>query len=62
MKVKTTEYNRVMAERIGLKEHTCTVCGKTFECRPEHIYKKKKPSGYEYYCTLTCLRKAEKAG
>ena len=47
---------------IGLHEHKCYVCGKVFECRVDYVYKKhtNKAKGTEYYCSYSCMRKAEK--
>jgi len=57
-----TEQDRKNLKTIGLHEHVCYTCGKTFECRSEYAYKKytSRTQGTEYYCSYTCMRKAEK--
>lgn len=50
------------SEALGLHEHTCHTCGKNFECRTDYAYKKytTRSRGTEYYCSYTCMRKAER--
>lgn len=60
--MQLTEQDHKNLKTIGLREHVCFVCGKTFECRGEYAYKKytSRTQGTEYYCSYTCMRKAEK--
>ena len=50
-----------MAERIFFLERVCPVCGKTFICYPEHVYKIKKDTGNpKKVCSWGCQRKWER--
>ena len=53
-----------MNESVGLHPHKCYVCGKEFECRVEYTYRRYKKGAkgntYDYFCSYTCMRKAQK--
>lgn len=48
---------------IGLREHVCSECGKTFECTSAYVYKrfrnKRTHGAYDYYCSYKCFRAEE---
>ena len=60
--MELTENDRRNLKAFGLREHTCYICGKKFECNVNYVYKKytTRARGIEYYCSYTCMRKAEK--
>lgn len=60
--MELTENDRRNLKAFGLREHTCYICGKEFECNVNYVYKKytTRAKGIEYYCSYTCMRKAEK--
>lgn len=62
--MQLTEREHKSLKTIGLHEHVCFTCGKTFECRADYVYKKRvsKTKNPEYFCSYTCMRKAEKDG
>ena len=60
--MELTDKDKKISKTIGLHKHCCAVCGKVFESRIDYVYKKytSKSKGTDYYCSYTCMRKAEK--
>lgn len=52
------EIVKKVSKSVGLRTHVCLQCGKTFECRPEHVYKihSEKHGKTKWFCTYTCLQ------
>lgn len=49
-----------MRDGFKSKEETCPICGKLFIRYPEWVYKRGHVGKETYYCSWTCLRRAER--
>ena len=62
MHVYLSKNDKQNLRAMGLYPRKCVICGKEFETRPGYVYKKYNKREYDYYCSYTCMRKAEKNG
>lgn len=46
----------IKGEALGLREHTCAICGKRFEASTEYRYKIVKKSNARWYCCYKHFR------
>ena len=58
MKVALSENDKTNLKCFGRFEHTCSVCGKEFECTAEYVYKRngKRDKSVIYFCSWKCYR------
>lgn len=56
-RAKTIHKNK----KIGLDERVCPICGKTFFCYPQWVYKIRNANYFlQPVCTYSCMRAAER--